>query len=166
PRRAVRAVRRLTGDGAEERVIRAALAAAPIPESPKRHALTHGDWHLGQLLQLPDSSGRARWLLIDIDDLGLGDPAWDLSRPAAWYAAGLLAPADWERFLRSYRDAGGTAVGDDPWPALDLPAQAVTAQLAAVAVAAARRESRELDEVEYALIEACNRIVGLPRKLT
>lgn len=47
------------------------------------------------------------WRLIDVDDLGLGVPAWDLARPAAWYAAGLLAPEDWLCFLDAYRAAGG-----------------------------------------------------------
>ncbi|MGW2221786.1 phosphotransferase, partial [Nonomuraea sp. NPDC001684] len=116
---------------------------------------THGDWHLGQLVC------RDRWLLIDVDDLGVGDPAWDLARPAAWYAAGLLEPAVWERFLGAYLASGGPALGqgDDPWQRLDLPARALTVQLAAVAVLNAEREKRELDEVEHALIESCSRIV-------
>ncbi|MEV4834338.1 phosphotransferase [Nonomuraea sp. NPDC049486] len=153
PGRAARAVRRMEGDGPVERLIRRAFAELPEPE-PGPGLLAHGDWHLGQLVF------RDRWLLIDADDLGVGDPAWDLARPAAWYAAGLLEPEVWDRFLGAYLAAGGPALGgDDPWRRLDLPARAVTAQLAAVAVCHAHREGRELDEVEHSLVESCSRIV-------
>ncbi|GAA2593084.1 aminoglycoside phosphotransferase family protein [Streptomyces axinellae] len=67
---------------------------------PRATAVCHGDFHLGQLVRHPAPHGP--WLLIDVDDLGLGDPAWDLARPACWYATGLLAPAEWERFLGAY----------------------------------------------------------------
>lgn len=170
PARAARAVRRMTADGPVERLVRRAFdglpqelfhGPAPEPFGAVGEAgtlpalLTHGDWHLGQLVR------RGRWLLIDVDDLGVGDPAWDLARPAAWYAAGLLDPAVWERFLGAYLASGGPALGrgDDPWRRLDVPARALTVQLAAVAVVNAAGESRELDEVEHSLIEACNRIV-------
>jgi aminoglycoside phosphotransferase (APT) family kinase protein len=154
PARAARAVRRMPGDGPVEQLVRRAFIELPEPE-PGPGLLTHGDWHLGQLVH------RDRWLLIDVDDLGVGDPAWDLARPAAWYAAGLLDPAVWERFLGAYLASGGPALGrgDDPWVRLDLPARALTVQLAAVAVFNAWRESRELDEVEHSLVESCNRIV-------
>ncbi|MDA0632610.1 phosphotransferase [Nonomuraea sp. MCN248] len=153
PGRAAGAVRRLEGDGPVERLIRRTFQELPEPEAGPA-LLTHGDWHLGQLVL------RDRWLLIDPDDLGVGDPAWDLARPAAWYAAGLLDPEVWDRFLGAYLAAGGPALGDgDPWRRLDLPARAVTAQLAAVALGHARRERRELDEAEQSLIEACGRIV-------
>ncbi|MGP3910614.1 aminoglycoside phosphotransferase family protein [Nonomuraea sp. 10N515B] len=154
PARAARAVGRMTGDGPVEQLIRRAFKE--LPESaPAPGLLTHGDWHLGQLVC------RDRWLLIDVDDLGVGDPAWDLARPAAWYAAGLLDPAVWERFLGAYLASGGPALGrgDDPWRRLDVPARALTVQLAAVAVVNAERDGRELDEVEHSLVESCNRIV-------
>lgn len=113
--------------------IRAAYAT--LPPAREGGALTHGDWHLGQIVRHDGA-----WLLIDPDDLGPGDPAWDLARPAAWYAAGLLGPYDWERFLTAYLAAGGTAVSaDDPWRELDAPARALTVQLAATAVATAAR---------------------------
>ncbi|MEV1178931.1 phosphotransferase, partial [Nonomuraea sp. NPDC049784] len=154
PARAARAVDRMDGDGPVEQLIRRTFKELPEPD-PLPGLLTHGDWHLGQLVH------RDRWLLIDVDDLGVGDPAWDLARPAAWYAAGLLDPAVWERFLGAYLASGGPALGqgDDPWRRLDLPARALTVQLAAVAVVNAQREGRELDEVEHSLVESCNRIV-------
>ncbi|PGH51338.1 phosphotransferase family protein, partial [Streptomyces sp. Ru87] len=121
-------------------------------------ALCHGDLHLGQLVRCPD------WLLIDVDDLGLGDPAWDLARPAAWYAAGLLGPDEWSRFLGAYRAAGGPAVPahGDPWPRLDVPARALTVQSAAIALAKAAASGRGPDEAEAALVDACVRIAQLP----
>ncbi|WP_090760976.1 phosphotransferase family protein [Nonomuraea maritima] len=158
PARVARAVGRMTGDGPVEQLVRRTFKELPEPgrTGPLPGLLTHGDWHLGQLVH------RDRWLLIDVDDLGVGDPAWDLARPAAWYAAGLLDPAMWERFLGAYLASGGPALGpgDDPWQWLDVPARALTVQLAAVAVCNAAREGRELDEVEYSLVESCNRIVG------
>ncbi|NEE41548.1 phosphotransferase, partial [Streptomyces sp. SID7982] len=66
-----------------------ARGEAPAPVR-KGGSLCHGDLHLGQLVRHPAPDGP--WLLIDMDDAGVGDPAWDLGRPAAWYAAGLLAP--------------------------------------------------------------------------
>ncbi|MEV0383883.1 phosphotransferase [Nonomuraea sp. NPDC050643] len=156
PARAARAVARMPGDGPVEQLVRRAFKELPeLPSSSLPALFTHGDWHLGQLVH------RDRWLLIDVDDLGVGDPAWDLARPAAWYAAGLLDPAVWERFLGAYLASGGPALGqgDDPWRRLDLPARALTVQLAAVAVLNAEREGRELDEVEHSLVESCNRIV-------
>ncbi|WP_158101214.1 phosphotransferase family protein, partial [Streptomyces angustmyceticus] len=76
--------------------------AAPPPHTA---TLCHGDLHLGQLVRHPAAGGP--WLLIDIDDLGTGCAAWDLARPAAWFATGLLAPDLWTRFLAAYRAAGG-----------------------------------------------------------
>ncbi|MEV6316893.1 aminoglycoside phosphotransferase family protein [Streptomyces sp. NPDC051776] len=139
----------------------AAHGAAVDPAAVDRGALCHGDWHLGQLVRHPDPDGP--WLLIDVDDLGLGDPAWDLARPAAWFAAGLLAPDVWQRFLDAYRSAGGPAVRSegDPWPQLDVPARALTVQTAALALVRAAAEGRVPDEDEMALVEACARIADL-----
>ncbi|MFC8103677.1 phosphotransferase family protein [Streptomyces sp. NPDC057363] len=128
---------------------------------PDTATLCHGDLHLGQLIRHPAPDGP--WVLIDVDDLGTGVPAWDLARPAAWYACGLIAADEWHRFLTAYRAAGGPAVPsrDDPWPALDVPARALTAQTAARAVAKAVAEDRPLDEVDRSLVDACTRMASV-----
>jgi hypothetical protein len=124
--------------------------------------ITHGDWHLGQLGQLPGPDGAGRWRLIDVDDLGWGDPVWDLGRPAAFWAAGLLPDAEWGTFLGAYRTAGGPAVPPepaDPWPALDAVAQA---SIVVAAAGAARRVvlgQGEVTDIDRCLFEVC---AGLP----
>ncbi|MEU1158692.1 aminoglycoside phosphotransferase family protein, partial [Streptomyces sp. NPDC005918] len=58
-------------------------------------------------------------------------------------------------------DPGGPAVpgdGGDPWPALDVPARALTVQSAALAIAKAVAADRPLDEVEQSLVDACDRM--------
>ncbi|MDX5578168.1 MULTISPECIES: aminoglycoside phosphotransferase family protein [Streptomyces] len=136
------------------------------PPAPRAGYLCHGDLHLGQLVRHPAPDGP--WLLIDVDDAGAGDPAWDLARPAAWYAAGLLDPEDWSAFLDAYRSAGGPAVLADgnPWPELDVPARALTVQTAALALAKCAAEKRDPDEPEQLMIESCARIATLPPELT
>lgn len=105
------------------------LPALPSPPGARQAAATliHGDFHLGQL-------GRAdgRWVLIDIDDLALGDPAWDLARPAGFWAAGMIPDADWYRFLDGYRAGAGPAVPPgDPWSVLEPFARAAVLAAAA-----------------------------------
>jgi aminoglycoside phosphotransferase (APT) family kinase protein len=114
-------------------VVRQAAAGLPAEAwragSPDRPTtLVHGDWHLGQLGRLPATTPL---VLIDIDDLGVGDPAWDLARPAGYWAAGLIPDDDWAAFLQSYRDADGPAVpSGDPWPVLEPFARAAVVQAA------------------------------------
>ncbi|MFF4275588.1 phosphotransferase family protein [Streptomyces sp. NPDC001536] len=140
-----------------------ARAETPMPDTT---TLCHGDLHLGQLVRHPAPDGP--WRLIDVDDLGRGVPAWDLARPAAWYACGLLPPDEWTRFLDAYRAAGGPAVpaDGDPWSALDVPARALTVQTAARALAKATAANRALDEVEQLLVDACARMGSAPPELT
>ncbi|MGV9452631.1 phosphotransferase family protein [Streptomyces sp. NPDC003635] len=144
-----------------------ARAEAPMPPGTTgTSTLCHGDFHLGQLVRHPAENGP--WRLIDVDDLGTGVPAWDLARPAAWYACGLLAPDEWTRFLTAYRTAHGPALAPhgDPWPTLDIPARALTVQTAATAIAKATKAGRALDEVERSLIDACGRMASTPPELT
>ncbi|MET7703974.1 aminoglycoside phosphotransferase family protein [Streptomyces sp. NPDC005485] len=173
PLKAARAIARLRAAGPHsgaDPVLRAwadlpawARAEAPMPDASA--ALCHGDLHLGQLVRRPEPAGA--WLLIDVDDLGVGVPGWDLARPAAWYACGLLPPDDWTRFLTAYRRQGGPAVpaDGDPWPALDVAARALTVQTAALAIAKSVAAGRPLDEVEQAVVDACDRMAALPAEL-
>ncbi|MFF6778083.1 phosphotransferase family protein [Streptomyces sp. NPDC012637] len=139
-----------------------------LPDLPAPRALCHGDFHLGQLVRLGRPGPEPSWRLIDVDDLGVGDPAWDLARPAAWFAAGLLAPDVWSRFLAAYESAGGpatTSPGGDPWARLDIPARALTVQTSALALAKSTAEGRPLDEVEQVMIDTCARIASLRTEL-
>ncbi|GHH20871.1 phosphotransferase family protein [Streptomyces lanatus] len=173
PVRAALSISRLcaatAGGPATDAVLRAwatlpAWARAEAPQ-PDTATLCHGDLHLGQLVRYPAPDGP--WRLIDVDDLGVGVPAWDLGRPAAWFACGLLPPDEWHRFLTAYRAAGGPAVpaDGDPWPALDVAARALTVQTAARAITKAEAEGRPLDEVEQALVDASDRMASFPPEL-
>jgi Ser/Thr protein kinase RdoA (MazF antagonist) len=136
-------------DGPNATTIR--RAAAGLPDdlwSDGPRALVHGDWHLGQI-------GRrgGLWLLIDIDDVGVGNPAWDLARPAGFWAAGLIPDDDWAAFLDAYRDAEGPALpaAADPWPVLDRFARAAVIQAAARGIGID-------DEAGALLLQACARM--------
>ncbi|MEU9702948.1 phosphotransferase [Streptomyces sp. NPDC047981] len=179
PVKAALAVERMRRSGAPGAAVETVLRAwRTLPGVPReRPLLCHGDFHLGQLVRAPNTphtphtpnTPRTPWLLIDVDDLGLGDPAWDLARPAAWFAAGLLPPDVWSRFLDAYRREDGPAVAalsdDDPWAQLDVPARALTVQTAALALAKSTAERRPLDEVEEVMIDTCARIGSLRTEL-
>jgi aminoglycoside phosphotransferase (APT) family kinase protein len=151
-RRAVDRLRRVGGDD----VVRRAAAGLPdtvwLAGSPDRPTtLVHGDWHLGQLGRRTPT---APWTLIDVDDLGLGDPAWDLARPAGFWAAGLIPDDDWSSLLESYRDTSGPAIPPtDPWPVLEPFARAAVVQAAAAGLA-----HGDADETQAALLDACARM--------
>lgn len=155
PARLRRAIDRLTGRGGEHEMVRAAAIALPDvvwrAGSPNRPVtLVHGDWHLGQL-------GRhhrgAPWLLIDIDDVGIGDPAWDLARPAGFWAAGVIPDEDWSSFLDAYRVHGTALPAGDPWPVLEPFARAAVVQAAASGLA-----HGDGDETQQLLLAACERM--------
>lgn len=132
PQRLRRAVDNLRQYG--DPVIRRAAAGLPdvvwrAGSAERPTTLVHGDWHLGQLGRRSSSEP---WVLIDVDDLGVGDPAWDLARPAGFWAAGLIPDDDWSTFINAYRDAGGPALPSaDPWPVLEPFARAAVVQAAA-----------------------------------
>ncbi|MFE9742023.1 aminoglycoside phosphotransferase family protein [Streptomyces sp. NPDC006477] len=157
---AVDRMRRTAPDHPAAATVLAAWSSVLDRPAPGPRLLCHGDFHLGQLVRDTGSEPAGPWRLIDIDDLGLGDPAWDLARPAAWFAAGILPPEIWSRFLGAYQEAGGPAVGADPWDRLDVPARALTVQTAALALAKSTAERRPLDEVEDVMIDTCARIAG------
>ncbi|MBY0290339.1 MAG: aminoglycoside phosphotransferase family protein [Mycobacteriaceae bacterium] len=129
-------LRRAMDELREDRDARVLRAAAVLPDAAWRAgsaarplSVVHGDFHLGQLGRRDVGSP---WLLIDVDDLGLGDPAWDLARPAGFWAAGLIPDDDWEAFVDTYRDADGPALPEgDPWPVLEPFARAAVVQAAA-----------------------------------
>lgn len=129
PQRLRRALR-----STDDKIIRRAAAGLPgvvwrVGSADRPTTLVHGDWHLGQLGRRTPT---APWTLIDIDDLGAGDPAWDLARPAGFWAAGLIPDDDWAAFVEAYRNAGGPAMTTgDPWPVLDPFARAAVVQAAA-----------------------------------
>lgn len=119
----------------------------------------HGDWHLGQLVQIRDGT----WRMIDIEDMGVGDPRWDLARPAAFFALGLLSAEEWKLFLSSYSRAGGRAFPpntSDYWTYLEAPARALVLQSAASALVKAANQNRVLFEDENILLEACQRMIN------
>lgn len=144
-----------------ERAATSLPAAAWLTRAPGRPvAVVHGDWHLGQLGRPPSRSGGAAgaWLLLDPDDVGVGDPAWDFARPAALLAAGLLEPEAWRTLVDAYRGARGPALPPapaDPWPPLEAVARAGVVQGAAAVLRRAISEGRPLDDADRCLVAAC-----------
>ncbi|MEO5873805.1 MAG: phosphotransferase, partial [Streptosporangiaceae bacterium] len=151
PARVCEVMTRLPADHPASPVVRRAFAALPDPlETVGVPRLVHGDFHLGQLVRHEDA-----WRLIDVDELGWGDPTWDLARPAGLFAAGVISAGVFSRFVAAYREAGGPAIPaeGDLWEALDIPAKALAIQTAARCVSHAVEENRPLDELETALID-------------
>jgi hypothetical protein len=156
PARVERALGRLaaapSSSGPRAKIICDALSTVSLPVG-RPTTLVHGDVHLGQVVRFGDG-----YRLIDVDDVGVGDPAWDLARMAAWYLAGVIPPKAWTVFLASYSAADGPAVpvAADPWPVLDGFARILTVQTAALAVVNA-----ELDTAET-FVAACRRMLLMP----
>lgn len=168
PTRVARAVSRM-GDGEAADVVRRAFAGLPawvrgdslVPEV-RDERLLHGDFHLGQLVRAGEGG---TWRFIDVEDIGCGDPVWDLARLAALFAVGIVAPDAWGRFLRAYREAGGVAVPPDEgseWTVLDMPSRALVVQIAATSLRLAAEQDRDLAPEETGLVGACVRIAELP----
>jgi hypothetical protein len=133
---------------AEGEELAAGLADAPAT------AWVHGDFHLGQL---GHTLLRRSWKLLDVDDLGAGEPAWDLARPAGFQAAGLLPEGAWETFIGAYREAGGTAAGPSGDPG-GLPDRPVRAALLVAAVQTLRMPpTPDTAATAAALLAACRR---------
>jgi len=122
---------------------RAGTARRPV-------TLVHGDWHLGQLGRRGPT---APWTLIDVDDVGAGDPAWDLARPAGFWAAGLIPDHDWAAFLEAYRAEGPALPDGDPWPILEPFARAAVVHAAASGIV-----HGDTDDAQQALEDACTRM--------
>lgn len=165
PQAVLRALTALSGLGADAAATDVFAAAERLPRdllaatsASVGRTLVHGDWHLGQLLR-----GAGGWRLADIDDLGIGDPRWDLGRPAAFAAIGVLPPADLEVFLDAYREAGGPALaGERPWAVLDGVARAFVVRAAATGLLRARRDGDGMDDVLAELLGACRRMALPP----
>lgn len=128
--------------------------------APGPRLLCHGDFHLGQLVRDTGSGKRGP------GGSSTSTTSASATRPGIWPVpppgspCGILPPEIWSRFLGAYQEAGGPAVGADPWDRLDVPARALTVQTAALALAKSTAERRPLDEVEEVMIDTCARIAG------
>jgi len=134
-------------------------ASAPGPLT-----VTHGDWHLGQLIA-PTGGG---WRLADVDDLGIGPPVWDFARIAALRAVGVVHEQEFQNFLDAYWAAGGPALrpgtGDaaDPagWAALDAVTRAEVVSTTARRLARADAGHESPDDLTTDLLQMCARLAA------
>jgi len=118
-------------------------------------AVVHGDWGLGKLARLP---GTTTLVLTEPWSLGLGDPAWDLGRPAGLWAAGLLDEHSWSEFVAGYSEGEGAFPGVKiPWESLEHPARGAVFR---AAVRELKRSGDEPSEVALTLVKACVKING------
>lgn len=146
----------------ERKTLLAALETLPRFSSTTWHenntSLVHGDWHPGQVVR---SSNQLK--LIDCDDVGLGNPMWDLARVAGWSLAGVISHEVWTSFFNHYAAARQLTNQqiETVWQNLELPARAATILSAATGVIHAEKEQRDLEDYEKELFESCQRIVKL-----
>ena len=125
----------------------------------KQRVWTHGDFHLGQIVFVKDND-RTNAMFIDVDTMCVSIPEWDLARPAALFASGILPPDAWQCFIESY----GKNISNHEfnqknlWSRLDIPAKVMVVKLATSAVNRAIQTKEDLDDSEIQLIETCNAI--------
>ena len=129
--------------------------ARPHP-APERLAFCHGDFHPDQVVRRADG----RWILMDLDLLGAGDPAFDLG---CWAADWIVEHerADLEAasslLLDGYRSAGGAP----PSPA--RLAAFTAAELVCRAGSTLRRLEKGAVEKACFALEAAGQIEGNAR---
>ncbi len=124
--------------------------AGPHPEA-ERLVFCHGDFHPDQVVRRADG----RWILMDLDLLGAGDPAFDL---ACWAADWIvehervdLAAAS-AALLEGYRSAGGTP------PSMTRLAAFTAAELVCRAGSTLRRLERGASAKARFALEAARQI--------
>jgi hypothetical protein len=135
--------------------------------APGLVTVTHGDWHLGQLVAPADGG----WRLADVDDLGIGTPVWDFARIAGLRAVGVVHEQEFRDFLDAYWAAGGPALrpgaGDaaDPagWAALDAVARADVVSTTARRLARADAGHESPDHLTTDLLKMCARLAAAPQ---
>jgi len=82
------------------------MPRAPAHPAPSRLGFCHGDFHPDQVVRLEDG----RWLLMDLDLVAGGDPAFDLANWCAdWIIEATRADLEGasDELLAGYREAGG-----------------------------------------------------------
>ncbi len=120
---------------------------------------SHGDFHLGQIVFIK-SHGTTTARFIDFDTFCCSIPEWDLARPAALFAAGILPAHLWNSFIVSYAgDKFNHKLNENKlWSKLDIPAKVMTVNLATIAVNRATLTDENLEDSELQLIETCKAI--------